>query len=157
MKDYNEINIALKNFLSSLSELKRLGVTTNKKDFTSQIGEWLVSELFDGKIADSAIQQYWDIKIADKNIQVKTHSKSETTTARWSAIKYDENAPIHELIVIVFTPDYKIKEFYKAPWSEVLKLIRRQKNRDVIYWDDKVEYKIEIENLPKQELISLFK
>ena len=56
MKDYNEINIVLKNFLNSLKELNRLGVTTNKKDFTSQIGEWLVSELFEGKLAESAVQ-----------------------------------------------------------------------------------------------------
>lgn len=157
MKDYKEINIALKKFLTSLKELKRLGLTTNRKDFTSQIGEWLVSEIFEGRLADSAIQQYWDIKFADKYIQVKTHSKSATTTARWSEIKYDENAPIDELIIIVFTPDYKLKEFYKTPWSEVLKLIRKQKHRDVIQWDDLIKYKIEIDDLPKQELISLFK
>lgn len=157
MIEYHNIKKALNNYLTSLKELDRLGVTTNKKDFTSQIGEWFVSELFGGQRADSGIQQYWDIKLNDKYIQVKTHSKASTNTARWSIVKYDKNAIIDELVTVVFTPDYKLKEFYKTPWKEALKLIRRQKKRDVIYWDDQNQFSISINDLPKQKLVSLFK
>ena len=157
MTDYKEIKKALDNYLNSLTQLTKLGVTMNKKDFTSQIGEWLVAELYDGKRAESGIQKDWDIKIGDKYIQVKTHSKAATTTARWSPVKYDENAQIDEIITIVFTPDYKIKEFYKTPWTEALKLIKRQKHRDVLNWDDQRKFLIKVEDLPNPNLVALFK
>jgi hypothetical protein len=157
MTDYKEIKKALDNYLNSLTLLTKLGVTMNKKDFTSQIGEWFIAELYGGKRADSGIQKDWDIKIEDKYIQVKTHSKAATTTARWSSVKYDENAQISEIITVVFTPNYKIKEFYKTPWSEALKLIKRQRHRDVLNWDDQKKFQIKIEDLPKQNLVSLFK
>jgi hypothetical protein len=157
MADYSQIGQVLKMHLTSLRDLERLGVTTNKKDFTSQIGEWFVSELYDGQRATSGIQKDWDIMVGEKYIQVKTHSKAATTTARWTAVKYNEEAKIDEIITVVFTPDYKLREFYKTPWTEALKLIRRQKDRDVLNWDDQIRFKISIEKLPKQDLVSLFK
>lgn len=157
MTDYNQIGQVLKKHLASLRELENLGVTKNKKDFTSQIGEWFVSELYGGQRAKSGIQKDWDIQLNNKYIQVKTHSKAATTTARWTAIKHNKEAKIDELITVIFTPDYKLKEFYRTPWTEALKLIRRQKNRDVISWDDQNKFKISIDSLPKQDLVSLFK
>jgi hypothetical protein len=157
MKDYTKIQTALNDYLTSFKKLQELGVTTNKKDFTSQIGEWFVSELFDGQRAESGVQKDWDLKIKDKFIQVKTHSKAPKTTARWTAIKYDKNAKIDELITVIFTADYKLREFYKTPWNEALKLIKRQKNRDVIYWDDQKQFEIKLADLPKPNLISLFR
>lgn len=157
MTYYDEINKALKNYLDSLFELKRLGVVRNKKDFTSQIGEWLVSELYGGQLAETSVQKYWDIKIGNENVQVKTHSKSTTTKNRWSAIKKDEYAQVQLLIIVIFSDDYKLKEFYKIPWKDTLKLIRRYKHGDVIYWDDLKKFQIKLDDLPKQKLISIFK
>lgn len=157
MTDYTTIEKALKDYLTSFQRLQELGVTTNKKDFTSQIGEWFVAELYDGQRAISGIQKDWDLKIKEDFIQVKTHSKAPSTTARWTAIKYDETANINELITVVFTADYKLREFYRTPWIEALKLIKRQKNRDVIYWDDQKLFQIDLNNLPKQNLVSLFR
>lgn len=59
MTDYTKIQTALNDYLTSLQKLQELGVTTNKKDFTSQIGEWFVSELFDGQRAESGVQKCW--------------------------------------------------------------------------------------------------
>jgi len=153
MTDYTKIQKALNDYLTSFKLLQDLGVTTNKKDFTSQIGEWFVSELFDGQRATSGVQKDWDLKIGDKFIQVKTHSKAPTTTARWTAIKYDEKANIDELITVIFSADYKLREFYRTPWKEALKIIKRKKNRDVIYWDDQKEFQIKTDDLPKQNLV----
>ena len=157
MKNYTKIKTSLEKHLSSLKELNELNVVTNKKDFTSQIGEWLVAELYNGKRATSGIQKDWDIETEFGYIQVKSHSKSITTSARWSPIKYNINAQINELIIVVFTPDYKLKEFYKVPWKMALSLIKRQKHRDVINWDHLTDYRIEINQIPKQELVELFK
>jgi hypothetical protein len=48
---YTETQLALKNYFEALSTLKRLGIVPNKKDFTSQIGEWLVNEIYNGALA----------------------------------------------------------------------------------------------------------
>lgn len=157
MTDYKEIKKLLDNYIHTMAQLKEHGVTLNKKDFTAQIGEWLVAELFGGERAASGIQKYWDIKVGNKYIQVKTHSKASSTNARWSAVKHDGKAQIDEIITVVFTPNYKIKEFYKTPWKEALNLIKRQKQRDVLYWNDQKNFQVKIEDLPNQHLVALFK
>ena len=66
MKNYKRVDRALRNYINSLKELGELGIATSKKDFTSQIGEWFVSELYDGHRAESANQKDWDIKIGNQ-------------------------------------------------------------------------------------------
>lgn len=129
---------------------------TNKKDFTSQIGEWLVQEIYSGKRAESGIQKYWDIESNLGKIQVKSHSKSKTTTARWSAIKYDVVAEVDFVVIVVFTEEYQLKEFYQVPWKDCLNLIRRNKDRDVLMWDHIVDYQLNISHLTNQEIVSIF-
>jgi hypothetical protein len=152
----NDLKTALHNYFQSLSRLKELGVVTNKKDFTSQIGEWLVEEVYSGKRADSGIQKYWDIESNIGKIQVKTHSKSKTTTARWSAIKYDVDAEVDFVVIVVFSEDYQLIEFYQVPWKNCLNLIRRNKDRDVLMWDHIKEYEQNISQLKNQEILSIF-
>jgi len=152
----NDLKTALHNYFQSLNRLKELGVVTNKKDFTSQIGEWLVEEIYCGKRAESGIQKYWDIESNIGKIQVKTHSKSKTTTARWSAIKYDVDAAVDFVVIVVFSEDYQLNEFYQVPWKDCLNLIRRNKDRDVLMWDHIKDFKLEISQLTNQEIISIF-
>ncbi len=156
MDKYEKVRLALTSYLSSFTQLVNLSVLANKKDFTCQIGEWFVAEQYGGTRAESGIQKSWDLKVGDKYIQVKAHAKAQKTTARFSAVKYDESAQIDELITVVFTPDYKLKEFYQTPWKEALKLIKKEKHGDVIYWDHQRNYKIEFGNLPNGELTKLF-
>ncbi len=151
-----KLKVAFENYFNALNTLKNLGVTQNKKDFTSQIGEWLVETLYDGKRAESGIQKYWDIDTSIGKIQVKTHAKSNKTTARWSALKYDMDSDIDFVIIIVFSEDYKLNEFYKIPWTNCLDLIRRNKDRDVLMWNHLNDYKLQLTKLPKQNVISLF-
>lgn len=157
MSNYDKVEIAFKNLLKSIETLRELNVFTNKKDFTCQIGEWLVAILYDGERAKSGIQKHWDVEIKDKHIQVKSHAKAPTTTARWSSITYNTEADIDELVIVVFSHDYKLKEFYKIPWKVALPRIRQNKDRDVIYWNHLTDYRIEIDNLEKQDLIQLFR
>lgn len=156
MKQIEKLKVAFENYFSALYTLKELGITQNKKDFTSQLGEWLVETLYDGKRAESGIQKYWDIDSSIGKIQVKTHAKSNKTTARWSALKYDMDSEVDFVIIIVFSEDYKLNEFYKIPWTNCLDLIRRNKDRDVLMWNHLNDYKLQLTNLPKQNIISLF-
>lgn len=157
MDNHTEIDLSIKNYLTSLGELQRYGILQNKKDFTSQIGEWLVYKLYGGQRAESAIQKNWDIKLGDKFIQVKTHSKASTNKNRWTSITPAADTDIHELITVIFTPDYKLREFYKTPWTEALKLIRIHKYRSVIHWDHQKQFQINIDELPNQNILSIFR
>jgi hypothetical protein len=157
MSKYSEINTAIRNYVLSLRELQRLGIMNNKKDFTSQIGEWLVSEIYGGKIALSNIQKDWDIECNGKFIQVKSHSKAHTNKNRKTEISYAKDAKIDVLITIIFTEDYKIKEFYRTPWQNAYNLIRQDKNnKRILYWDHQEPYRLKINELPNQEIVSLF-
>lgn len=156
MTDNAIISNSIKNYLYILKELRDIGVITNSKDFTSQIGEWLVEQIYEGKRAPSGIQRYWDVKVNETKIQIKTHAKSSTTNARWSYIKQDIIAEIDILIIIVFTSDYKLKEFYEVPWKEALPIIKKEKDGDKIYWNDIRAYQKELISLPRPYIISIF-
>jgi hypothetical protein len=153
---YDEVIEALNKYFNALFRLKELNVAPNSKDFTSQLGEWLIAEIYDGKKAESGIQKDWDIKIGNELVQVKTHAKAETTTARWSALKYNIDANVDLVIIVVFSHEFKLKEFYQVPWVKCIELIKRNKDRDVIMWNDLKDYKVELTSLPKQELVTYF-
>ena len=90
-----------------MKTLRDEGILINKKDFTCQIGEWLVAMLYDGKRATSGIQKGWDVDVMGTHIQVKAHAKVETNSAKFSAVDKDSTERIDELVIVVFTFDYK--------------------------------------------------
>ena len=151
---------ALESFLNAMKTLRDEGILINKKDFTCQIGEWLVAMLYDGKRATSGIQKAWDVYVMGTHIQVKAHAKAETNSAKFSAVDKDSTERIDELVIVVFTFDYKLKAFYKVPWVDALphiKLRGKKIPRNEINWSSIKNFKIEKENLPNQEIVSLFK
>jgi hypothetical protein len=150
---------ALDNFFNAMKELREQGILINKKDFTCQIGEWLVEMIYEGKRATSGIQKGWDVDVKGKHIQVKAHAKAEANNAKFSAVDKDSTETIDELIIVVFTFDYKLKAFYKVPWNVALPLIKlrgKKTPRNEITWSSIKAYKIEIKQLPHQEIVSLF-
>ena len=147
--DFKNKATALKVFLEAMKTLRDEGILINKKDFTGQIGEWLVEMIYIGKRATSGIQKGWDVNVKGKYIQVKAHSKAET----------ESTERIDELIIVVFTFDYKLKAFYKVPWEIAypkIKLRGKKTPRNEIAWSSIKDYKIELKQLPRQEIVSLF-
>ena len=151
---------AIENYITALQELHTLGILKSKHDFTSQIGEWLVETIYDGKRAVSSIQKGWDIDVNGYHIQVKTHAKSEGNNNRWSAIDRHETERIDELIIIEFTPYYKIFTFYKVPWTEAIKHIKSnniKSPRFELSWSKIESIKVNLDEVPKQNVISIFR
>lgn len=147
---------ALTNYFQALKELRNQGVLLNSKDFTSQLGEWIAEEYFDGKRSENGIQKHWDINSSIGKIQVKTHAKGDNTTARWSNLKKIETTEIDFVVIIVFTKNYQLKEFYNAPWNVVYEKIRQHRDADRIFWDDLIDYKIDINELKKHPIFKNF-
>lgn len=154
MKD--KINNTLANYLLALQELRNLGVLPNSKDFTSQLGEWIVEEIYQGKRAENGIQKYWDVDCSQGKIQVKTHAKGDKTKARWSNIKKIETKEIDHVVIIVFNKNYELQEFYNAPWAHVFSNIREHKDADRIFWDNLKDYKIPINELKQHKSLEIF-
>jgi len=154
-----QIAKSLQNYISAMNDLKNHGVLNNKKDFTGQIGEWLVESIYEGKRASSGIQKGWDVEVNGKHIQVKSHAKAETTPAKFTVVEKESTERIDELIIVVFTFDYKLKTFYKIAWDKALTFIEksgRKNPRYEIQWSKLKDFEIKKEDLPHQEIVSLF-
>ncbi|MDD3876660.1 MAG: hypothetical protein PHT69_08570 [Bacteroidales bacterium] len=152
-------SIALKAYFDALKELYEEGILINKKDFTGQIGEWIVSSIYNGERAKSGVQKGWDVVVNGKYIQVKSHAKALKNSVKWSAIEINSTEIIDELIIIIFSHDYKIRTFYKLPWKDALKHIEqrgKKKIKNIIKWEKLKKFEVEINRLPKKEIISLF-
>lgn len=139
--------IAIENFLAALNRLNELGILNNRKDFTSQLGEWLIAEMYGATLADSGKQKDWDMLLVDgKKIQVKTHSKAKTTNRKNTDFNYTEDAQIDIFIIVVFNENYKIKNIYEIPFKEAFKLINNDKKYKVINWNKiPLEYNVSLE------------
>lgn len=61
------------------------------------------------------MQKYWNIDFSLGKIQVRRHAEAISTNARWSAIQYDIDSNVDFLIIIIFSEDFKINEFYEIP------------------------------------------
>lgn len=150
---------ALKGFFQSLNQLRDEGILVNKKDFTCQIGEWLVETIYEGSRAKSGIQEGWDVDVNGRHIQVKAHAKADGNNNRWSAVNNTTVERVDELIIIIFTFDYKLKEFFKVPWEEAVSHIHlrgKKTPRPEINWSSIKNYKKDLSALPRQDIIQLF-
>lgn len=148
---------SLEDFFLALNNLRKTDITNSKHDFTSQVGEWLTAILYGGERAAIANQRDWDVRSGSIYYQVKAHAKAETNPARTSSVKYAEEAQIDFLVIVVFTFDYKLKEFYKIPWAEALHKITVTPKKSYLRWNRVKEYRISIDELPQQEWVALFR
>ena len=108
-------------FIKSYKKLKDFGLLRNQKDITGQLGEWLASEMLEAKISTNGIEKDWDLfkEEAEKSVyyQVKAHAKSDGTNARWTRFEYSSDAKIDFLVVVVFSQEYALREFYVVPFD----------------------------------------
>lgn len=156
MLDVTTISNAIKNYVQAKKRLRELGIAVSERQIVGEIGEWLVLQLYGGERAESRTQPHWNIINLDGKIQVKAHAKGNNTPARWTTVNYPEDAEIDVLIIIIFSQDFTLKEFYKAPWCDIQSYINRTNKRYVIHWNDLSDYRISIDDLPNQEFIELF-
>jgi hypothetical protein len=121
MENLTEIKNAIHDYLSALQKMRQLNIAPNSKDFTSQLGEWLVEQIYEGKRAESGIQRYWDVLVENKKIQVKTHAKASKTDARWSYIKFNIHADIDDKIYWNHLKEFQ-ENIKNLPKQEVISL-----------------------------------
>jgi hypothetical protein len=134
---------ALDAFFQSLNYLRSNNILKNNRDFTSQLGEWLVEQLFNGVRSQIGNQPGWDVKSDDGSlIQVKTHAKALSTSARWSMIQNVVISSVDYYIILVFTPSYELREFYQISREDCMNLILKSKNKKTLYWNNLSQYRL---------------
>lgn len=156
--NYSQIKNALADFLKAWLTLKALGVLNNKKDFTSQLGEFIVADIYKGRLAINSIQKHWDVELTDgKKVQVKSHAKAGTNKNQWTPVPYCEDAKIDLFIIIVFTEDYKLKHFFEVPWKKLYDLSIQDKTRRLIRWKKLSDFdRLSDSKFKNNEVIRLF-
>lgn len=117
----------------------------------------MVKEIFNGKPALNSINKDWDVLANDRHIQVKGHAKNSSNANRFTRIHYHESAVIDELVIIVFSENYIVKEFYILPWDEAIPLIKHNQGGSILSWNRIIAYKQDLDSLPNQEVIKLFR
>jgi hypothetical protein len=154
----NERKYALENYFKSLKKLEELGICQNRRDFTSQLGEWLICELYNGKLAQNGKNPDWDMTVGTQKIQVKAHSKAKTTKREDTDFLYDESSDIDRFVIVVFNIDYKIKNIYNLPMKVALDLKSRDTKTPVIRWSQiPKEYTVDFGKIiGNNELLSMF-
>ena len=133
-KNKNEHTEAIESFLKSLRKLKDLEIMSNQKDFTSQIGEWIIATLYGADLAKSGNQKGWDMSIGNEKIQVKSHAKAKTTPRAETDFKYSDDAEFDIFVIVIFDESYKIKNIYKIPKSVAMNLKLKSRKEPVIVW-----------------------
>lgn len=149
-----QIRRAIDQFVSAKDVLRDLGVVRSER-LVSEIGEWFFTALFGGCKADSATQKGWDVSLDNRKIQIKTHAKGDNNSARWTEYNYTEGA-CDEVVIIVFTARFYLKEFYRIPISHVVGNLKKSKQKTVLRWNDFAAFRISLNNLPRQEIVSLY-
>lgn len=159
MDKNKEIVVAIKKYLDSLEELKKLGVLKNQKDFTSQVGEWISSIIYRGELAKCGKQVDWDLKSDNILFQIKTHAKSTTSKRRDTGFKYNAASKIDYLVIIVFNQNYKLENIFKISLKEALNFVNKSNIDSVIKWSDlKTKYSENLEEIYKNnEILKIFK
>lgn len=143
---------ALTQYFDSLKRLREVGVLKNSKDFTGQLGEWLASSIYNGRLSDNGIQPYWDFCANGLKYQVKTHAKAATTNRTSTDIKMNPAADVDQVVIIIFDENYKLQCIYNAPYKECLPLIKNGS----LSWKKLKPFQVDLDTLP-QKFIKFFK
>ncbi len=124
----NQIRQALDKLHSAKQELKSLGVIRSER-LTAEIGEYIASTIFEAELATSTSNKGWDMKTSDGiRIQVKAHAKGLDNHYGYTHVP--DFKPFDELVIVVMTPDYRIKAIYKISSKEA-----QNKSK----WNDKAQ------------------
>ncbi len=145
---------SLNQMIGAKQFLRQLDVLRSERT-TGEIGEWFVAELYGGTRAATTTQPDWDVKTTTAKLQVKAHAKGEGNNARWTNVKATLQN-FDELIIIAFTSDLFLEEFYKIPIQDAQNAVKQSGKSHIIKWDDVRKFKVQLNALPRQDDLVCF-
>jgi hypothetical protein len=137
--DYMEKVIkAIKMLHDSVEKLKNLGVFRSQK-WVADYGEWLVTKLFDGELANSRTQEGWDVKIADTKVQLRP----SFVPPSGGYTRFDPEKEFDELIAVGLTDNMKIDRMYRISKEKLMTIIHDGGEKRV-NWTDLKCYSVDL-------------
>src|SRR5688500_1697095 len=125
VNETERIAVVLAQLVSAIQELQSLGVIRSRK-LAPDFAEWLVAELFEGKLADSRTQEGWDVDCNNEHVQVKMAFVPNKTANRWSSVAMKH--PFDSLVLVVLSDAFRVRELYKVPRCDLLPRVKRDKD-----------------------------
>lgn len=138
---------------SAIDDLTDLGVIRSRK-YLPDFAEWLVAQLYSGKLAESKTQKYWDVKIKNNKVQVKAHSKAVSNSNRWTPIKDINKFDI--LVIVVFTVNFKVRELYHIPTQKLKPYLKPYKKNYKVNWNEIKEWEVKKDSFHDLNELSVF-
>ena len=150
---YYGVRDALNKIAAGKQILRKLNVIRSER-FVGELGEWFVCEIY-GALRPNLKCKYWNLMLGMHRIQVKAHGNGDCDIFRHTMFeKYTED-DFDELIIVIFTKEFKLQELYKLPAKEAISKAAGKK-LPAIAWNDISDYKIRLQDLPNQDLVKLF-
>jgi hypothetical protein len=152
-----ETKNAILDYKNAVKKLKKLGVLTNQKDFTGQIGEWVACIIYDGKRSEIGNEKGWDFISDEKKYQVKAAAKADKNNNKEIDFeKYINEKTFDYLIIIAFSEDYTLNNVYKLPYNNALEFAMKSKNYKISRSKIKA-YEEDLKEIKKQhQILSVF-
>jgi hypothetical protein len=145
----------IRQFVEAKQQLKNLDVLRSERTI-GEFGEWFVEQIINGKRAATTSQSDWDIEAGGLLYQIKTHAKGPNNKARWTELKHTISG-FDFLVIVVFSHDLYLKEYYQIPYNIVLARMIRSGKSSLVKWDHYKDYQIFLDKLPLQnELVKHF-
>jgi len=107
-EEITRIAAAFAAMAKAIEELKKVGVFRSRKG-VPDFSEWLVAQIYRGRLATSKTQKGWDVQTDQEKIQVKVHFKPDDPANRWSYVSVRH--PFDSLVLIVLSDSFKVLEF----------------------------------------------
>ncbi len=148
-EEINRIATAFAAIAKAIEELKKLGVFRSRKG-VPDFSEWLVAQIYRGRLATSKTQKGWDVQTDQEKIQVKVHFKPDDPANRWSYVSVRH--PFDSLVLIVLSDSFKVLEFYKAPKDALI--LKPDKQGTRLNWSDLKRWRIPNKQITDYERLS---
>ena len=148
-EEINRIATAFAAMAKAIEELKKLGVFRSRKG-VPDFSEWLVAQIYRGRLATSKTQKGWDVQTDQGKIQVKVHFKPDDPANRWSYVSVRH--PFDSLVLIVLSDSFKVLEFYKAPKDALI--LKPDKQGTRLNWSDLKRWRIPNKQITDYERLS---
>src|SRR5439155_6270375 len=122
--EIERIAATLAKIAEAMQELRSLGVLRSRK-LAPDFSEWLVTQLFGGKFAESKTQKGWDVYTHSEQIQGKMSFVPDDPANRWSYV--GDKHPFDALVLVVLSDTFRVRELYKIPQRDLLPLLKPDK------------------------------
>lgn len=120
----------------------------HSREFTGDLGEWYICELYGGERVPGQAQKGWSICLSASGERLQVKTQFYDPDNQWNHL---DSIPtdFDRLIVVILTDSFTIRAIYDLPSEELGTLIKiGDENRPSFRWDDLEPWRVNPSSLP---------